>query len=279
MTKRNIRIIPKLDIKNGLLIKGINLEGLRVLGQPNDFAKYYYDNGADEIYYLDNVATLYGIPQSLKYLASATENIFVPFGIGGGIKSLIDIENILKKGGDKVIVNSSFHEDKKFLKAAPKTFGTSTIVALIESVKIENQYYVSKYNGRELIKKNPLEWAKDCETSGVGEIFLTSVNNEGLQKGFDIEIIEKITNSVNIPVIAHGGAGSIMDIYKLINQTNVSGVGISSLLHYDAIHKFKKRTKLGNNKYIKSIQKSEQKTTNILIEIKNFLKKKGINVR
>lgn len=279
MAKKNIRIIPKLDIKNGLLIKGINLEGLRVLGQPNDFAKYYYDNGADEIYYLDNVATLYGIPQSLKYLASATKNIFVPFGIGGGIKSLIDIENILKKGGDKVIVNSSFHEDKKFLIAAPKTFGSSTIVALIETVKIENQYYVSKYNGRELIKKNPLEWAKECENSGVGEIFLTCVNNEGVQKGFDLEIIGKIANSVNIPVIAHGGAGSIMDIYKLINQTNVSGVGISSLLHYDAIHKFKKKTKLGNNRYIKSIQKSKQKTTNILREIKNFLKKKGINVR
>ena len=279
MHKRNIRIIPKLDIKNGLLIKGINLEGLRVLGDPNDFANYYYDNGADEIYYLDNVATLYGLPQSLKYISSAAKNIFVPFGVGGGIKSLKDIEKILKKGGDKVIINSSFHEDKKFLKSAPKTFGSSTIVALVETVKIDNHYYVSKSNGRDLINKNPIEWAKECENNGVGEIFLTCVNNEGLQKGFDLEMIMKITNAVKIPVIAHGGAGSISDIYELIKKTNVSGVGISSFLHYDAIYKFKKKTKLGNNSYIQSIQNSKQQPINTLKKIKNFLKKKGINVR
>jgi len=279
MNKKNIRIIPKLDIKNGLLIKGINLEGLRVLGEPNDFAKYYYDNGADEIYYLDNVATLYGIPQSLKYISSATKNIFIPFGIGGGIKSLSDIENILKKGGDKVIINSSFHEDKKFLKAAPKKFGSSTIVALIECIKIDGKYYLTKSNGRDLIKKNPVEWAKECEYTGVGEIFLTSVNNEGLQKGFDLEIIEKIASSVNIPVIAHGGAGNIADIYEVIKKTNISGVGISSFLHYDAVRKFKKKTKLGNNRYIQAIQNSKEQPINILKKIKSFLKKKGVNVR
>jgi cyclase len=186
-----IRIIPKLDIKNLLLIKGINLEGLRVLGYAEDYINYYANNGADEIIYSDNIATLYGIPILKKDIKRIMKNNFLPITIGGGLGSLKDIEDLLKNGADKVFLNSFFVNNPKFINKAVKTFGSSTITVLIETIKIKNEYFITTSNGRDLIKKNPLDWAKECEQKGVGEILLTSVNSEGLQKGFDLKIIKK----------------------------------------------------------------------------------------
>jgi len=278
MNKNNIRIIPKLDIKNGTLIKGIGLEGLRVLGDPYDFAKKYYEDGADEILYMDNVATLYGTNNLTKFVKKTAKDIFIPLTVGGGIKNLKNIEKLLVNGADKVSINSEFVVNKKFIEEAVKNFGSSTIVATIESNKIKNEYFITTSNGRDLYKKNPVQWAKELEDTGVGEIILTSVNNEGLKSGFDVPIIKKISEIVKIPVIAHGGCGNIDHIINLIKKTNVTGVALASILHYASIKK-KPNTfnlKTGNTNFLQNAHKNYK---NIIKKIKNELRKNGIKIR
>jgi Imidazoleglycerol-phosphate synthase len=253
MNKNLIRIIPKLDIKNGLLIKGINLEGLRVLGNPYEFAEFYYKSGADEICYIDNVATLYGTNNLQKFVTLTSKNIFVPLSVGGGIKTIKDIELMLNSGADKVSINSAAIDDINFIYDAAKKFGSSTIVTNIETVKINNKYYISKSNGRDIVNINPVSWAKKIQDYGSGEIFITCVNNEGLQSGFDINIISKICKNVNIPIIAHGGAGKFEHVLKVINETNISGVSLSSLLHYGIFNKFNFKSKnVGNINFLEN---------------------------
>lgn len=221
-----IRIIPFLDIKNGLLIKGINLEGLRVLGKAKNFSNYYYKSGADEICYIDNVATLYGTNNLSKFISDTAKDVFIPLSVGGGIRTIEDIKKMFAAGADKICINSSIIERPNLLKEAAKIFGSANIVVMIQAVKNNGRYFVSKANGRDIVNIDPVKWAKLVEKLGAGEIILTSVNNEGLKKGFDINITRKVSNSVNIPVIAHGGAGSYEDIYNVISKTNVSGVGL-----------------------------------------------------
>ena len=252
--KNFIRIIPKLDIKNGLLIKGINLEGLRVLGNPFDFAQYYYSNLADEICYIDSVASLYGTNNLSSFISNTAKNIFIPISVGGGIRSISDIERIFEAGGDKVSLNSAIIENLNFLKKIVKIFGSANITVIIEYIKIKNKYFITKSTGRDLINIDPVSWAKMVEEHGAGEIFLTSINHEGMKRGFDIPIIKKIARRATIPVIAHGGAGTIDHILDLVKKTNVSGVALSSLIHYDIAHLFKKPLlKIGNFNYLNSL--------------------------
>ena len=281
MNKNIIRIIPKLDIKNGLLIKGINLEGLRVIGNPYEFANFYYECGADEIAYVDNVATLYGTNNLQKFIKNTAKNIFIPLSVGGGIRSIKDIEEILKNGADKICINSAAIDNPKFITEASKRFGSANISSIIEVVKIKKSYFISKSNGRDLIKMNPVDWAKKVEEMGSGEIFLTSVNKEGLKSGFDIEIIKKIAENVSIPVIAHGGAGNFMDIYNVIKSTSISGVSISGLFHYAFVRHSKSIIKrsIGNYEFLNSIKKYKKKPENLILKLKKFLNKKKINVR
>ena len=281
MNKNIIRIIPKLDIKNGLLIKGINLEGLRVLGNPYEFANFYYECGADEIAYVDNVATLYGTNNLQKFIKKTANNIFIPLSVGGGIKSIKDIEEILKNGADKICINSAAIDNPKFITEASKHFGSANISSIIEVIKIKKNYFISKSNGRDLIKINPDDWAKKVEEMGSGEIFLTSVNKEGLKLGFDIEIIKKISENVSIPIIAHGGAGNFMDIYNVIKSTSISGVSISGLFHYAFVRHSKSIIKrsIGNYEFLNSIKKYKKKPENLILKLKKFLSEKKINVR
>jgi imidazole glycerol-phosphate synthase subunit HisF len=277
--KNFFRIIPKLDIKNGLLIKGINLEGLRVLGDPYDFAKFYYECGADEICYVDNVATLYGTNDLNKFISRTAKDLFIPMTVGGGIKSVEDIRKILSFGADKVCLNSQIIKTPNLITKAKKIFGSSTLCATVETIKVDSDYFISYSNGRDLIKQNPVSWARYLEDLGVGEIFLTSVNKEGLKSGFDINIIEKISSKLNIPVIAHGGAGNFEHIKKLIQNTNIDGVAISSLLHYSAAPYFIKSFKNTGNTHFLETLKKETKKINVIKNLKNFLKKNKINVR
>ena len=278
MEKNLIRIIPKLDIKNGLLIKGINLEGLRILGSPYNYAKSYYNQGADEIIYLDNVATLYGTNNLKKFVKETAKNLFIPLTVGGGIKSLEEIEKMLNNGADRVTINSSAIDDINFIKKASKRFGSSTIISSIEYTKIKNKHFITKSNGRDLVNIDPYIWAKKLEDFGSGEIILTSINQEGTQSGFDISMINKISKNVKIPVIAHGGAGNFKDVYDVIQKTNVRGVAIASLFHYNNIIKGNfKNIKVGNTLYLENA-KIENKKNSIIKKLKLFLKKKGVNV-
>ena len=278
MNKKFIRIIPKLDIKNGLLIKSINLEGLRILGDPYNFANNYYKNGADEIYYVDNVASLYGTNNLIKFILKTAKNLFIPLSVGGGIRSIKDIENFLKSGADKVCINSAAIDNINFIKEASRIFGSSTITCIVESLHYDKKYFITKENGRELINLNPVDWSKRLEDAGAGEIFLTSVNREGLNKGFDININKKVSESVKIPVIAHGGASCEKDVYKVIKETNISGVSISGLFHYDVCSLFPfKKLKIGNADFLRKQKKKQSK--NIIKKLKNYLHEKGVLVR
>ena len=281
MKKEVIRIIPKLDIKNGLLIKGINLEGLRILGDPFLFAKHYYDCGADEIIYLDNVATLYGTNNLSNFISKTSKNSFIPLTVGGGIRSINDIKEMFKSGADKVCLNSQFIKNPKFIKKCIKIFGSSNTVAIVEAVKIKDKYFISHSNGRDLVKINPVKWSKFLENEGVGELIITCVNNEGLMEGFDIQLIKDISSSLQIPVLAHGGAGNFKHIYDVIKKTNISGVVLSSILHYQTASFLKKKFKrkiIGNTFFLDNL-KQRNSFNNIIKNLKYYLSKKRVNVR
>ena len=227
-----IRIIPFLDIKNGLLIKGINLEGLRVLGKARDFSNYYYKSGADEICYIDNVATLYGTNNLSNFITDTAKDVFIPLSVGGGIRSIDDMKKMFSAGADKICINSSIIENPNLLERAAKIFGSANITIMIQSIRVDAKYNVSKANGRDLANINPIKWAKKVENYGAGEIILTSVNNEGLKKGFDIKLTNAVSRSVNIPVIAHGGAGNFKDVYEVINALRDHDEGAVRMLHH-----------------------------------------------
>ena len=279
MNKNFIRIIPRLDIKNGNLIKGINLEGLRILGDPYNFSSLYSDLGADEISYLDNVATLYGTNNLTKFISKTAKNMFIPLSVGGGIKSLKDIEEMLKSGADKVLINSAAIENIKLIKDASRIFGSSTICSTIETLKYKNKYFVLKSHGRDITNKKIVDWALRLQDFGAGEISITSVDKDGLGEGYDVDIIRKISKKLTIPTIAHGGCGNIDQIIKLVSNTNISGVMIASYLHYYYAPKFKKiKFKFGNTAYYDALKK-KIKFNNLILKIKKKLKLKNFNVR
>ncbi|MAF20252.1 MAG: imidazole glycerol phosphate synthase subunit HisF, partial [Parcubacteria group bacterium] len=208
-----IRIIPRLDIKGPNLVKGIHLEGLRVLGKPEHFAEYYYENGADELFYMDVVASLYGRNSLLHTIEKTSKNIFIPLTVSGGLRTLDDIRTALEAGADKVSINTAAIQRPELIKEASRKFGSSTIVISIEAIKKSDGYYEAYTdNGREKTGVDVFEWALRVVDLGAGEIMLTSIDQEGTGKGFDLELTKKVSESVPIPVIACGGAGKISHI-------------------------------------------------------------------
>lgn len=233
---QNIRIIPRLDIKGFNVIKGVHLECLRVVGDPEVLATKYYNDGADEIIYLDIVASLYGRRNLIDIVENVSKHIFVPLTAGGGIRSLEDISNLLRAGADKVAINSWLVMNPDFVDKAVKSFGSQCIVASIEAKKMPAGKWIAFYNnGREFSGKDAIEWARELVDRGVGEIIVTSIDQEGTRKGYDCELIAGISTIVNIPVIASGGAGGLQDIKKAIYQGKADAVAIASLFHYNEL--------------------------------------------
>jgi cyclase len=231
-----MRLIPRLDIKNDYVIKGINLEGLRKVGKPLDLLEKYYKEGADEICLIDSVASLYGRNNLFSIIENATKNIFIPLTVGGGIRSLKDIELALSSGADKVAINSYATENPNFIFEASKNFGSSTIISYIEAKKKNHSKWEAyKYFGREKTGLDIIDWIKKVQDLGCGEILLTSVDHEGLEKGLDYNLLDNIVKILNVPLIFSGGFSGIDDIKKIEkNYKNVS-LSISSVLHYDKI--------------------------------------------
>ncbi len=231
---QNIRIIPKLDIKGPNLVKGINFEGLRVLGKPEDFALKYYEEGADEIIYMDVVASLYGRNNLLEIVERTARNIFIPLTVGGGVRTIKDIRALLRAGADKVAINTAAVKNPKLISKAAKVFGSQCVVILIEAKKNENGSYECYIdNGRERTGIDVFEWAKRVVELGAGEIFVTSIDKDGTGKGYDIELISKITDLVSVPVIACGGAGKKEHIAEVIKIGKADAVSAASILHYN----------------------------------------------
>ena len=225
-------------LKGPNLVKGIHLEGLRVLGKPEEFAELYYNEGADELIYQDTVASLYQRNSLTEIVTRTANNIFIPLTVGGGLRNLNDINNVLRSGADKVSINTAAISNPNFIDEASRVFGSSTIVIAIEAIKqSDNSYLAYTDNGREYTGVEVLEWAKEAEDRSAGEILLTSIDREGTGSGFDLNLIKMISNNVEIPVIAHGGASNVSHIIEAINSSRADAVSIASMLHYPSINK------------------------------------------
>ncbi|MBL1140605.1 MAG: imidazole glycerol phosphate synthase subunit HisF [Proteobacteria bacterium] len=230
---RNIRLIARLDIKGVNLIKGINLEGLRVIGAPNEHALRYYQQGVDELVYMDCVASLYGRNNLADIVRSTAQNVFVPMTIGGGIRSLEDATNLLRCGADKVAINTAAIHKPELISDVANRFGNQCMVLSVEAKKIgKGVWEAYTDNGRERSGLDVVEWVKKAVSLGAGEILLTSVDREGMRDGFDVDLVKSVTQEVSVPVIASGGMGTVDDLVKVVNEGYADAVAMADILHY-----------------------------------------------
>jgi cyclase len=230
---RNIRLIARLDIKGRNLIKGIHLEGLRVIGSPNEYALRYYLQGADELIYIDCVASLYGRNHLGDIVKAAAKDIFVPMTVGGGIRSVDDATEILRAGADKVAVNTAAISNPQLITDIARRFGSQCMVLSIEAKQVgQDRWEVYTDNGRERTGLDVVEWAKSGAAMGAGEILITSVDREGTRKGFDISLVKAVSAEVAVPVIASGGMGKSEDLLAVVNEGGADAVAMADILHY-----------------------------------------------
>lgn len=229
-----VRLIARLDIKGPNVIKGIHLEGLRVVGQPGPIARRYYEQGIDEIIYMDTVASLYGRNNILGVVEEAARDIFVPLTVGGGIRSIDDIVAALRSGADKVAINTAAIARPDFIDEAAQTFGRQCIVLSVEAKqRAPGRWEALTDNGRERTGVDVLEWVVEAERRGAGEILITSVDREGTRKGFDHALFHAVRARVEIPVIGCGGAGAADDIAGAVRDDRLDAVACASIFHYE----------------------------------------------
>lgn len=229
----NLRIIPRLDIKGPNLIKGIHLEGLRVMGDPHEFALRYYEDGADELIYMDIVASLYGRNNLSDIIRRAANKIFIPITVGGGIRSVDDARHILRSGADKVAINTAAVNRPELITEISRKFGSQAMVLSIEAKKIsEGKWEAYTDNGRERTGLDVIHWASRGVELGAGEILLTSVDQEGTRKGFDNELIRQVRRTVSVPVIASGGMGKLEHFVEAAQLGEADAISMADILHY-----------------------------------------------
>ena len=230
----NTRIIAKLDVKPPHVVKPVHFEGLRKMGDPSEMAKKYYDQGADELFYIDIVSSLYQREILFNEIEKVANKLFIPFAAGGGVKSIDDFSKMFHMGADKVVINTyAIQENPNIIDQAAKIFGSQAVVVNIEAKKWKDYWECYTDCGRIQSQKSVSDWVSEVEQRGAGEILLQSVDMDGRRRGFDIELASKIVDLVNIPVVVSSGAGSLEDIKTLIEVASPSGVVIASLLHYE----------------------------------------------
>jgi cyclase len=230
---RDVRLIARLDIKGPNLIKAIHLEGLRVIGLPAEHALRYYEQGIDELIYMDCVASLYGRNHLGDIVRSAAENIFVPITVGGGIRSVDDATQILRVGADKVAVNTAAVANPQLITDIARRFGSQCMVLSIEAKQIgPERWEVYTDNGRERTGIDVIDWVKRGAAMGAGEILLTSVDREGTRKGFDTDLVRVVSAEVSVPVIASGGMGKTEDLLEVVRDGGADAVAMADILHY-----------------------------------------------
>ncbi|MDD5751851.1 MAG: imidazole glycerol phosphate synthase cyclase subunit [Candidatus Peribacteraceae bacterium] len=259
-----IRIIPRLDVKGPTIVKGIHMEGLRVVGKPQELARKYYEQGADELVIMDTVASLYGRSPDFDLMRSVANELFIPLTMGGGIQSLHDITNFLRSGADKVAINTFATRNPQLIPEAVRQFGSQCIVLSVEAKRVgpprpsgglpaeaprtrgEGWWEAYTEGGREHSGRNALEWIKEALDLGIGEILLTSVDFDGTRKGYDLELIRAVTSFATVPVVAHGGARDAQSLHEALDA-KADAVALASILHYDenSIQKLKQQLKQG----------------------------------
>lgn len=228
-----IRIIARLDVKPPFIVKPVHFEGLRKVGKPTEMAMKYYEQGADEIVYIDIVSSLYRRNIIIEDIAKASKNVYIPFAAGGGVIDVEDCLNLIRKGVDKVILNTSAIKNPLLIENVAKICGSQAVLIHIEAKRWESNWECYTDGGRNRTGKDCIEWAKEAENLGAGEIMVSSVDCDGRRRGYDIELIKKISSNAKVPVIAASGAGSLEDIKNVVLEARPDAVAIASLLHYD----------------------------------------------
>lgn len=228
-----LRLIARLDIKGPNVVKGINLEGLRVVGRPEDLAKKYAEQGADELLYIDCVASLYGRNQLADLLDRTTRDVFIPVTVGGGIKSREDVQRLLGAGADKVAINTAAIKAPSLIRELADSYGSQAIVCSVEAKRRKDGWEAYTDNGREKTGRDAVEWAQEAVDLGAGEILLTSIDQEGTQRGFDLDLVALIAPNVPVPVTACGGMGNLHHLSEVIDRAKADAVAMASVLHYN----------------------------------------------
>jgi cyclase len=226
-----VRLIPRLDIKSPNLVKGIQFEGLRVMGDPAEHALRYYRDGADELLYVDIVASLYERNSLSNLVGETASQIFVPLTVGGGIRTLEDFATMFRSGADKMAINTAAIRNPGILTEASRAYGAQAVVLSIEAKQQGSSWEAYTDNGREHTGLDVVDWCKKAVDLGAGEILLTSVDREGTRRGFDLDLIVAVTRSVQVPIIACGGAGSVDHIAAAIDA-GADAIAVATLLHY-----------------------------------------------
>jgi len=229
---KEVRIIPCLDVKDGRVVKGVNFLGLRDAGDPVELSAIYDDEGADEIAFLDIMASYEKRSAIIHVVERTAEKVFMPLTVAGGIRTIEDIRNLLLAGADKVTINTAAVEDPEFVRRAADRFGSQCIVVAIDAKRKNGKPEVFTYGGRKATGVDACQWAKQVEELGAGEILLTSMDCDGTKLGYDIELTRRISESVNIPVIASGGAGTLEHLYEAFSDGKADAVLAASIFHY-----------------------------------------------
>ena len=226
------------------------MEGLRIVGNPNEFAKKYYENNIDELLFVDNVASLYQRSYMADIVRQTVKDIFIPITVGGGIKSIKDVEVLLKNGADKVAINTAAVKNPILLKEISREFGSSTLVLYIEAKKISNKSYEVFTNcGRERSYISVEDWVLKTQEYGIGEILLTSIDKEGTRKGFDLSLVKTVFDLAEVPLIVNGGFGKENHLIDLLNHYKISGVAIADAFHFNRIKVDNLKTTLEENNF------------------------------
>ncbi len=246
------RIIPCLDVKEGRVVKGVNFVSLIDAGDPVTLAEFYNKEGADELVFLDITASYEKRGIMLDVAERVAQKVFIPFTVGGGIRNIQDIENLLMAGADKISINTQAVRNPKFIEEASLRFGAQCIVVAIDAKKEGDRYTVYVEGGRTPTGLDAIEWAKEVEERGAGEILLTSIDKDGTKDGYELTLTKAISDAVSIPVIASGGAGKIEDFFKVFDYANADAALAASLFHFGTLR---------------------------IEELKKYLKEKGVEVR
>lgn len=230
------RIIPCLDVKNGRVVKGVNFEGLNDVSSPIELAEYYSKNGADELVFYDITASFEERKLFTDILTQVASTIFIPLTVGGGINTIEDFDRVLKCGADKVSVNSGAIKNPQLIKEAAEKYGSQCVVLSVDVKRVDGEFCVFSKGGRENTGLEAIEWIKKCVLLGAGEVVVNSIDTDGVKKGFDIEMLEKVIDAVNVPVIASGGAGSTQDFIDLFKKVPDIDAGLAaSVFHFGEI--------------------------------------------
>lgn len=243
------RIIPCLDVKDGRVVKGVNFKGLQDVSSPVELAKYYTQNGADELVFYDITASSDGRKLFTDILCETAKSVFIPLTVGGGINTVEDFDRVLKCGADKVSVNSGAIKNPDLICKAAKLYGDQCVVLSVDVKRVDGVFRVFAKGGRENTGMDAIEWIKRCVANGAGEVVVNSIDTDGVKKGFDLEMLDKVCDAVNVPVIASGGAGKIGDFITLFNTVPKVDAGLAaSIFHFGevSINDLKKEMKRNN---------------------------------